>query len=120
MPGQFANLKPDNKARLSFWKKNEKQILALLKEVNSDVFDGKGKFEKAHFEGSYRIEPQLVEPNLFISFRHHGSISVCTASTSRLRVIVEKWSINNEWKSWECDPHSLAAVLKVYVKYLVG
>ncbi len=120
MSGRFAKLRPDSDARQAFWNMNLIKIRTSLEEINTDVFDGKGKFEEASFEGHYRTEPQLTEPNLFISFPGYGSLSVCTASESQLRVIVEKWSGSNYWKSWECKPFSLDIVLESYVKYLVG
>lgn len=120
MSGRFAKLKPSSKARKTFWNENVGEIRALLKEINKDVFDGEGKFSQRGFTGSYRKDPQLTEPYLFISFRYRGSLSVCTASTSKLRVIVELYSGMGSWKSWECAPESLADVLEIYVKLLVG
>jgi hypothetical protein len=120
MSGRFAKLKPGSDERQAFWDKNEETIRTLFEEINTDVFNGTGIYKEAKFHGNYDIDPPLTKPYLFISFPPKGSLSVCTANTTKLRVIVELFAGRMSWKSFECSPETLADVLEIYVKLLVG
>jgi hypothetical protein len=126
MSGRFSDLKPGSDSRKEFWNANEFLIRLLLEEINRDVFDSKGEFRFArHVIHSARNS--VNEPNLYLE-TNRGSITVCTASTETLRVVVERYTYCNGYdigisatgRWWITEPYQLEEILVLGIQYMLG
>jgi hypothetical protein len=114
-------LRPDSDERQEFWSENVNDIQGFLDEVNSDVFDGQGKYKPiARFKGVYSNPPQIQRPYLFLEVKGKGAIAICTASEFELRVIAECSLGMGRWQSWECTPNKLEKHIEYAIKFVIG
>jgi hypothetical protein len=117
MSGQFSGLKSGSPARAAFWRSQEPVVKQLLEEVNSEVFDGKGKFGRPNYLSIYFRRPPLTDPYICLKLSS-GSIAICPRDSETLLIIAENTQgVGDRYREFLRPPSDLVDGLRAAVRF---